>query len=96
MEELIKIKRVIEPDICVLVVDALAGNAVASQAEEFNKYVGVDAIIVAKADADVKGGACVSATHVVKRPIIFIGTGPNYDDLKEFSPQKFIDLVLSR
>jgi fused signal recognition particle receptor len=95
MEELKKIKQVIEPDLSILVVDALTGNAVANQAEEFNNYVGIDAIIVAKADADVKGGACVSATYVVKKPILFIGTGPSYDDLEKFTPRMFVDLILS-
>lgn len=57
MEELKKIKRVVKPDFTILTVDSLTGNDAVTQAEEFDKEVGIDATILTKIDADVKGGA---------------------------------------
>ncbi|MGD8544351.1 MAG: signal recognition particle-docking protein FtsY, partial [Candidatus Bathyarchaeota archaeon] len=60
MNELGKIKRVINPDLTVLTVDALTGNDAVMQAKEFHKSVGIDGTILTKVDADVKGGAALS------------------------------------
>jgi fused signal recognition particle receptor len=64
------------------------------QAEEFNKSVGIDATILTKVDADVKGGSALSVTYVTQKPILFIGTGQRYDDIQEFNPEKFIQMIL--
>jgi len=94
MNELAKIKRVTNPDLTVLIVDALTGNDAVMQAEEFHKSVGIDATILTKVDADVKGGSAISVTHVTKKPILFIGVGQKYDDLEMFIPEKFVDMIL--
>lgn len=94
MSELGKIKRVVSPDLTVLVVDALIGNDAVMQAEEFHKSVGIDGTILTKVDADVKGGASLSVTQVTGKPIIFIGVGQNYKDLQAFDPERFTQMVL--
>ncbi len=94
MAELIKIKRVIEPDLTVLTVDSLTGNDAVMQAEEFHKSVGIDGTILTKVDADVKGGSALSVTFVTGKPILFIGVGQRYDDLEEFRPEQFADMIL--
>jgi fused signal recognition particle receptor len=94
MSELGKIKRVVDPDLTVLVIDALIGNDAVLQAEEFHKSVTVDANILTKVDADVKGGASLSVAHVTGKPIIFIGVGQDYDDLEPFEPEKFTHMIL--
>lgn len=94
MNELAKIKRVVNPDLTVLTVDSLIGNDAVMQAEEFNKCVGIDATILTKVDADVKGGSALSVTHVTQKPILFIGTGQGYDDLEEFDPERFVQMIL--
>jgi fused signal recognition particle receptor len=94
MNELAKVKRVISPDLTVLVVDALTGNDAVMQAEEFHKSVGVDATILTKVDADVKGGSALSVTYVTKKPIIFIGTGQSYEDIEPFDPERFTQMIL--
>ena len=94
MNELEKIKRVVKPDLTVLTVDSLIGNDAVMQAEEFNKCVGIDATILTKVDADVKGGSALSVTHVTQKPILFIGTGQRYDDLEEFDPERFVQMIL--
>ena len=94
MAELAKIKRVAEPDLTVLVVDALAGNDAAVQAELFHEGVGVDAVVLTKVDADVRGGAALSVAYTIGKPILFVGVGQGYDDLKPFDPRAFADLIL--
>jgi fused signal recognition particle receptor len=94
MNELAKIKRVVNPDLTILTVDSLIGNDAVMQAEEFNKCVGIDATILTKVDADVKGGSALSVTHVTQKPILFIGTGQKYDDLEEFDPERFVQMIL--
>jgi len=94
MNELVKIKRVVNPDLTILVVDSLTGNDAVMQAEEFHKSVGIDASILTKVDADVKGGSALSVTYVTQKPILFVGTGQQYDDLEEFQPEKFVDMIL--
>ncbi len=94
MDELAKIKRVIEPDLTILVVDALTGNDALVQAEMFDGAVGVDAVVLTKVDADVRGGAALSITHAIGKPIIFIGTGQGYDDLSRFDPEEFADMIV--
>jgi fused signal recognition particle receptor len=94
MNELAKVKRVIAPDLTLLTVDALTGNDAVMQAEEFHKTIGIDATILTKVDADVKGGSALSVTYVTKKPIIFIGTGQSYEDLEPFDPERFVQMIL--
>jgi fused signal recognition particle receptor len=94
MNELAKVKRVVNPDLTVLTVDSLTGNDAVTQAEEFHRSVRIDATILTKVDADVKGGSALSVTYATKKPILFIGTGQKYDDLEEFNPEKFVQLIL--
>jgi fused signal recognition particle receptor len=94
MNELAKIKRIVNPDLTVLTVDSLTGNDAVMQAEEFHKSVGVDATILTKVDADVKGGSALSVTYVTQKPILFIGIGQKYEDLEEFDPEKFVQMIL--
>ena len=94
MAELGKVKRVIKPDLTVLTVDSLTGNDAVMQAEEFHKSVGIDATILTKTDADIKGGSALSVTYVTRKPILFIGTGQRYEDLEEFQPERFTDMIL--
>lgn len=94
MSELSKVKRVVKPDFTILTVDSLAGNDAVQQAEEFNKCVGIDATILTKVDADVKGGAALSVTYITEKPILFIGVGQSYNDLEVFNPEKFVTMIL--
>ena len=94
MNELAKIKKVINPDLTILTVDSLTGNDAVKQAEEFHKRIGIDGTILTKVDADVKGGSALSVTYATKKPIVFIGTGQKYDDLEEFKPEQFTQMIL--
>lgn len=92
MDELGKMVRVNNPDITFLVVDALAGNDVLEQAEAYEGMF--DAIIVTKMDVDENGGAIISLSERSGKPVAFIGTGQDYDDLEEFDKEEFIEKIL--
>ncbi len=93
MSELKKIVRVANPDLRVLVVDSLTGNDAVEQAKSFNENVGIDAIILTKLDADLKGGVAISVAATTKKPVIYIGVGQNYSDLRPFSPNYIISAI---
>lgn len=90
MDELKKIVRVNNPDLKILVLDSITGNDIFEQSRLFNEAVGVDAVVLTKADVYDKGGAALSAAHTIKRPILYMGTGQEYSDLKEFNPEEIV------
>ncbi|MEM3346349.1 MAG: signal recognition particle-docking protein FtsY, partial [Desulfurococcaceae archaeon] len=94
VNELKKIIRVVKPSLKILVVDALTGNDAIEQAKFFNEAVGVDAFIVAKFDAYEEGGVPLSIVYITKKPVIFVGTGQDYSDLKPFDPLEYVDKLV--
>ncbi|MBQ3718526.1 MAG: signal recognition particle-docking protein FtsY [Methanomicrobium sp.] len=94
MNQLDKIRRVINPDIVAYVDEAVAGNDAVIRSEEFNNTVGTDVVVLTKADMDTKGGAAISITYTIKKPIMFLGVGQGYDDVIPFEPQKLVDELL--
>jgi fused signal recognition particle receptor len=95
MEEMSKIVRVVNPDLKIFIGDSLAGNDAVSQAELFSKYTGFDGAILTKVDADSKGGAALSIAFTTKRPILFLGVGQGYDDLRRFDARAFAEQLVS-
>lgn len=93
MEELKKIVRVNKPDLKILVIDSLTGNDAVNQAKYFGE-IGVDALVFTKLDVNEKGGAILSVSYVLKKPILFLADGQSYEDLKEFDAESFIDNLL--
>ncbi len=84
IEEAKKIRRVVAPSLTLFVGDALSGNDVTEQARMFDAAIGIDGLVLTKLDADAKGGAALSTTFVTKKPILFVGLGQGYSDLKPF------------
>ncbi len=93
MDEMKKIRKVVEPDMTIFVGDSLAGNDAVEQARKFDEAIGLDTAILTKIDADAKGGATLSIAHAVGKPIIFVGTGQEYDDLEKFDAQWMIKKI---
>ena len=85
MDEMKKIKRVAKPDMIIFVGDSLAGNDAVEQASKFNEAVGIDGAVLSKIDSDARGGAALSIAYAVGKPILFVGTGQEYDDIEPFS-----------
>ena len=95
MDEMKKIKRVSKPDLVIFVGDALTGNDATEQAKKFNEAIDIDGVILTKADADSKGGASLSIGYVIKKPIMFLGVGQGYDDIKEYDAEWMLNQLFS-
>ncbi len=91
MDELKKVVKVAKPDLKIFVGESIAGNDCIEQAQKFNEIVGIDGIILTKADVDEKGGAAISVSYVTKKPIMYFGVGQEYEDLKEFEPKMIVE-----
>ncbi|MDO8339461.1 MAG: signal recognition particle-docking protein FtsY [Candidatus Burarchaeum sp.] len=94
MQELAKIVRVVKPDFKIYIGEAIAGNAVVEQVKEFDKYVGVDAVVLTKADVDAKGGAAISIYKATGKPILYLGVGQRESDLREFDANWVVGNIL--
>ncbi len=90
MAELEKIIRVTKPDLKIFVGESITGNDCIEQARQFNKLVEMDGAILTKADVDEKGGAPLSISYTIKKPILFLGMGQEYKDLQPFD----VELIL--
>ena len=95
MDEMKKIKRVSKPDLVIFVGDALTGNDATEQAKKFNDAIDIDGVILTKADADSKGGASLSIGYVINKPIMFLGVGQGYDDIKEYDAEWMLNQLFS-
>ena len=95
MDEMKKIKRVSNPDLVIFVGDALTGNDATEQAKKFNEAIDIDGVILTKADADSKGGASLSIGYVIKKPIMFLGVGQGYDDIREYDAEWMLNQLFS-
>jgi len=91
LKELEKINRVNTPDLKIFVGEATTGNDSIEQVRSFNYAIGIDGIILTKADTDEKGGTALSVGYVTKKPILYLGTGQEYKDLTPFNKTKFIE-----
>lgn len=95
MDEMKKIKRVSKPDLVIFVGDAITGNDATEQARKFNEAIDIDGVILTKADADSKGGASLSIGYVIKKPIMFLGVGQGYDDIREYDADWMLNQLFS-
>lgn len=84
MDEMDKIRRVANPDLVVFVGDSLAGNDAVEQARKFDEVVDINGAILTKVDVDAKGGAALSVAYTINKPLLFVGVGQGYEDLKPF------------
>ena len=90
MDEMKKIVRVANPDVKIFVGESITGNDCVEQAKQFNETIGIDGIILSKADVDEKGGAAISVSYVTQKPILFLGVGQEYEDLQVFDKERLL------
>jgi fused signal recognition particle receptor len=90
MREMGKIARVSRPDLKIFVAESITGNDAVEQAKSFNEAVGIDAVILTKADIDERGGAAISVNYITKKPILYLGVGQGMEDLKKFDKEELI------
>ncbi|MBT3836263.1 signal recognition particle-docking protein FtsY [Candidatus Woesearchaeota archaeon] len=92
MAELEKIIRVTNPDMKIFVGESITGNDCIEQARKFNELVQMDGAILTKVDVDEKGGAPLSISYTIKKPILYLGVGQEYKDFEKFDA----DVILGR
>lgn len=99
MDELEKVVRVMQkidpqaPHETLLVLDAGTGQNAVSQAEEFDKTVGVSGIALSKLDGTARGGVIFAIAQKLARPIRFVGMGEGVTDLQPFDARAFVDAL---
>jgi fused signal recognition particle receptor len=91
MREIEKISRVTNPNMKIFLGESITGNDATEQAKSFNESIGLTGIILSKADVDEKGGTAISVSHITGKPILFLGTGQEYEDLEIFDKEKMIE-----
>jgi signal recognition particle subunit SRP54 len=94
MDELREIKERVKPHQIYLVVDAMTGQDAVKSADEFNKALGLDGVIMTKLDGDARGGAALSVKAVTGKPIKFVGVGEKIENLEEFHPDRMAGRIL--
>jgi fused signal recognition particle receptor len=101
MEELKKIRRVCEKILgpsaveTLLVIDATLGQNSLVQAQEFTKSLEASGIVLTKLDSTAKGGIVIAIKQTLGVPVTFIGVGEGLDDFAAFSPEEFVEALLS-
>ena len=94
MNEIENIKKAINPQEILFVVDSMTGQDAVNTAKEFNDRLDFDGVILTKLDGDTRGGAAISIRSVVNKPIKFVGTGEKMDAIDVFHPQRMADRIL--
>ena len=91
MAQIEKISKVCKPNLKIFIGESITGNDAVEQAKSFDSSIGIDGIILSKADVDEKGGTALSVGYVTKKPILYLGTGQEYQDFEKFDKKKFIE-----
>ncbi|MFN3874649.1 MAG: signal recognition particle protein [Flavobacteriales bacterium] len=94
MDEIARVKKAIDPQETLFVVDAMTGQDAVNTAKAFNERLDIDGVVLTKLDGDARGGAALSIRSVVDKPIKFIGTGEKMDALDEFHPDRMAGRIL--
>jgi len=94
MNEIEKLKKAVNPDETLFVVDSMTGQDAVNTAKEFNNRLDFDGVILTKLDGDTRGGAALSIRTVVTKPIKFVGTGEKMEAIDVFHPERMADRIL--
>ncbi len=94
MNEISAVKKAINPDEILFVVDSMTGQDAVNTAKEFNDRLDFNGVVLTKLDGDTRGGAALSIRTVVNKPIKFVGTGEKMEALDVFHPKRMADRIL--
>ena len=94
MQEITAIKKAVQPNEILFVVDSMTGQDAVNTAKEFNERLNFNGVVLTKLDGDTRGGAALSIRTVVDKPIKYIGTGEKMDALDVFHPERMADRIL--
>jgi signal recognition particle subunit SRP54 len=94
MSELAAVRKAINPDEVLLVVDAMTGQDAVNVADGFQHQIGLTGVVLSKLDGDARGGAAISVREVTGAPVKFAGIGEGLDDLEAFHPERMASRIL--
>jgi len=94
MNEISAVKKAVNPDEILFVVDSMTGQDAVNTAKEFNDRLDFNGVVLTKLDGDTRGGAALSIRSVVDKPIKFVGTGEKMEALDVFHPNRMADRIL--
>ena len=100
MDELIKIKRVIDKELpnaskeVLMVLDATTGQNAISQVKAFKETVDITGLVLTKLDGTAKGGVVIGIANENKMPVKFIGIGEQIDDMEIFNSDDFVKAII--
>jgi signal recognition particle subunit SRP54 len=94
MNEISAIKKAVNPNEILFVVDSMTGQDAVNTAKEFNDRLDFNGVVLTKLDGDTRGGAALSIRSVVTKPIKFVGTGEKLDAIDVFHPARMADRIL--
>ena len=94
MNELVNIKKAVDPTEILLVVDAMTGQDAVNVAKSFNDLLDITGVVMTKMDGDTRGGAALSVKYITGKPIKFIGTGEKLDAIEIFHPDRMASRIL--
>ena len=94
IEELRRVKGLVQPNESLLVCDAATGQQAVGVAEKFHGAVGVTGLILTKLDGDARGGAALSLREVTGRPVKFTGNGEKVEAFEVFYPDRLAGRIL--
>jgi signal recognition particle subunit SRP54 len=94
MNEIAAIKKAVDPQEVLFVVDSMTGQDAVNTAREFNERLNFDGVVLTKLDGDTRGGAALSIRSVVDKPIKFISAGEKLESIEVFHPERLADRIL--
>ncbi|MBZ7973620.1 MULTISPECIES: signal recognition particle protein [Campylobacter] len=94
MDELKKIKEILNPDEIFYVADAMSGQDGVKTAASFNQALGISGVILSKFDADTKGGVALGIARQIEIPLRFIGIGEKIADFEVFIPDRIVSRIM--
>ncbi|MFA7707330.1 MAG: signal recognition particle receptor subunit alpha [Candidatus Pacearchaeota archaeon] len=94
VKEITELNKLIKPDYKLLTIQADIGQAAKNQAEQFQKAVNINGVIITRMDSTAKAGGALTACKETNAPVYFIGTGEKASDLETFNPKSFISRML--
>jgi signal recognition particle subunit SRP54 len=94
MSEITAVKKVLNPQETLFVVDSMTGQDAVNTAKEFNDRLDFDGVVLTKLDGDTRGGAALSIRSIVNKPIKFTSSGEKLDSLDIFYPDRMASRIL--
>ena len=94
MDEIASLKRELQPQETLFVVDAMTGQDAVNTAKAFNDRIDFDGVVLTKLDGDTRGGAALTIRYTVQKPIKFVGVGEKMDALDVFHPDRMANRIL--